>query len=526
MATYRPIKTVMVSASTDIWRILVVDDDKTMRIMLRSLLKKKGFSVAEADSGAAAFETLEQESFDAFDMVLSDYWMPGENGMELLKRISTIDPTLSIVLLTADEERTILESLIRNGGCDYLRKPVAAKALLASVETACKKTRQLRSLQTTARQANKLGQSQRSLIDRHLDLSCPNYEFFFTSQSQASGDFVSAIQIDQDKRVILASDSSGHELSSAFQSSYFHGLARGMLHQGASMKELLQLSNDLILKEWTGDSSIGHSLAACAIKFNQATNTLSYINAGFPRPMAAGLDGFADPIGGEIGHGPLGWFEEDYQAAKHPLPQGYLCLWTDGLSDLAENLRVDPLALGHRFLDETQNSDILLSKAADDIAVLRLSPTGQPNAAYPICSVQIPGDAIEDIDHWQSYFEQSLRTAISNTDNANFTDIIVCLREGLINALTHGCKRQADRKAAVHISLSETRDTLDLFISDPGSGHSFDVETHSKRAIDNLIPTHRGMIMMQAIPSKFESFNNGAQVKMRFELSQQNAALN
>ncbi len=48
--------------------------------------------------------------------------MPEINGMELLKPILDLDPTLSVVLLTAEEERDFFESLIGNGSCVYLKK--------------------------------------------------------------------------------------------------------------------------------------------------------------------------------------------------------------------------------------------------------------------------------------------------------------------------------------------------------------------------------------------------------------------
>ncbi|MCH6256922.1 response regulator [Puniceicoccaceae bacterium K14] len=513
-----PISILMTNPPLDPWSILVVDDNNVVRRLISSILAKAGLKVVQSSSAPEAIEELESRGFNSFDMVLSDYWMPGGNGMDLLKQIRSNDPTLSVVLLTADGEKAILEKLMLNGGCAYLQKPVEPENLLQCIKNAVKKTHLQRKLQTTANQANEVGKNQRALLEKQLHKTWPDIDFFFTSQSQASGDFISAIDISPTQRFLLASDSSGHELSSAFQSSYFHGLARGMLHQGASMTELLELSNDLILSEWNGESSIGLSLAACSIHLNLETNILSYINAGFPRPVVANSHGFANWIGSERCQGPLGWFPENYKEVSCPIPEGYLYLWTDGLSDLAEVINVDPLALAHRFLDNSRDYEKLITQAKDDIAVARLNILNTPSPAFPVISVKINGDQAANIDLWQSYFEESLRIAFSETIDACLPNVLMCIREGLINALAHGCNGDRDKQAHVQVSAAPDETSVNVLISDPGTGHSFDIAEHSQLAADQLIPEHRGLIMMQSLPKHFEAKNNGSTIQMQFDI--------
>jgi two-component system response regulator ResD len=83
------------------FRILVVDDEPSVRRAIRMLLEHSGHQIWEADGGAAALRQLTDHSFD---LVITDYLMPGMNGDQLVARIRKLLPAQSIILATAFPE--------------------------------------------------------------------------------------------------------------------------------------------------------------------------------------------------------------------------------------------------------------------------------------------------------------------------------------------------------------------------------------------------------------------------------------
>ena len=78
--------------------LLLVDDDRAMREMLRALFETHGYEVAEADSTDSA---LEQAANHEFDVVLSDIRMPGRSGLQLVSELHRLRPETPVVLMTA-----------------------------------------------------------------------------------------------------------------------------------------------------------------------------------------------------------------------------------------------------------------------------------------------------------------------------------------------------------------------------------------------------------------------------------------
>jgi len=112
-------------------RLLLVDDDDTLRQVLGDYLESKGIEVRLAASGAEALEVLALENFD---LMVLDVMMPQMDGLEVLKRTGIDYPSLSVIMLTAvgDEPDRILG--LEMGADDYLVKPVSPRELLARIK--------------------------------------------------------------------------------------------------------------------------------------------------------------------------------------------------------------------------------------------------------------------------------------------------------------------------------------------------------------------------------------------------------
>jgi DNA-binding response OmpR family regulator len=111
-------------------RILIVDDEPNVRLMLRTALESSGYSVAEAVDGRAALDRL---GADAFALVLLDLRMPRLDGMATLQELrDSRDPT-PVVMLTAHGSVPDAVAAMKLGAIDFLAKPVTPGQLRAVV---------------------------------------------------------------------------------------------------------------------------------------------------------------------------------------------------------------------------------------------------------------------------------------------------------------------------------------------------------------------------------------------------------
>jgi CheY-like chemotaxis protein/anti-sigma regulatory factor (Ser/Thr protein kinase) len=111
--------------------ILVVDDDKATRHVLRSVLATAGYSTAVAEDGVAALEMLRSTPFD---LLLLDVWMPRMNGLDLLAEMRAIEPRPRVIVMTSDEAPETLLKIVREKAFRYVHKPVQAAHLLETVQ--------------------------------------------------------------------------------------------------------------------------------------------------------------------------------------------------------------------------------------------------------------------------------------------------------------------------------------------------------------------------------------------------------
>lgn len=112
-------------------RILIVDDDEGVRENLAELFESFGFEVRTAANAPEAMERLEEEPAD---ILLTDFRMPGPNGVELIETSRRTYPGLRAILMTAfGDSFTEIES-VRRGAIGYLNKPFEADEIVTLVE--------------------------------------------------------------------------------------------------------------------------------------------------------------------------------------------------------------------------------------------------------------------------------------------------------------------------------------------------------------------------------------------------------
>lgn len=115
-------------------RILVVDDEESIREIVCSMLQNAGYQTRHASSGIKALELL--NSGVEFELTLSDLMMAEMDGIGLLERAKGLYPDMPIIMVTAVHDISVALAAIRNGAYDYLLKPFERDHMLAMVKRA------------------------------------------------------------------------------------------------------------------------------------------------------------------------------------------------------------------------------------------------------------------------------------------------------------------------------------------------------------------------------------------------------
>ena len=124
-------------------KILIIDDEQLNRVVLKQTLSKEGYSIIEAEDGTAGLQLVASEKPD---LVLTDFRMPGMNGLEVLAEIQKTSPRLPVILLTAYGDVALTIKTMQVGAFDYVEKPFNPTQLKITVHNALNSVRLSNSL--------------------------------------------------------------------------------------------------------------------------------------------------------------------------------------------------------------------------------------------------------------------------------------------------------------------------------------------------------------------------------------------
>jgi len=118
-------------------RILIVDDEGSIRKALRLTLSKAGYDVVEADDGATGIEEIGADDNPLMvDVIICDIRMPKINGLEAIAFFRQQYPSVPVLVLTGYPDIQLTTNLLKQGVVDYLVKPAEKDALIGAVERA------------------------------------------------------------------------------------------------------------------------------------------------------------------------------------------------------------------------------------------------------------------------------------------------------------------------------------------------------------------------------------------------------
>ena len=141
--------------------ILIVEDGRSQREMLKDFLAREGHRVTEAEDGNTA---IRQVQGGHFDLLLLDFKMPGMNGIEVLEKIKNINPKISVIMMTAYGTIETAVDAMKLGAVDYIPKPIDLDQLLALVSRISERQTLIRENEILRQKVWKKGLAQEQII--------------------------------------------------------------------------------------------------------------------------------------------------------------------------------------------------------------------------------------------------------------------------------------------------------------------------------------------------------------------------
>ena len=114
-------------------KILIIDDDKTFRVILKDVLSKEGYAILEAGNGENGLELVKNEHPD---LVITDFQMPGMSGLDVLKAINKLKTGIPVIMITGFSDTENIIKAIQMGAFDYLEKPINFSLLKSAIKIA------------------------------------------------------------------------------------------------------------------------------------------------------------------------------------------------------------------------------------------------------------------------------------------------------------------------------------------------------------------------------------------------------
>src|SRR3989338_2632083 len=129
------------TVQTDKLRVLIVDDETSVRTLLSEVLQGQGYEVVVASSGEEAVELARKSPFE---IVITDMRMPGISGVEVIQHVKNINSDCCVIVITAYASVESAVEAIRRGSYDYITKPFNIATMRIIVDRAAERQRLLK----------------------------------------------------------------------------------------------------------------------------------------------------------------------------------------------------------------------------------------------------------------------------------------------------------------------------------------------------------------------------------------------
>jgi len=335
-------------------KILLVEDEQTTAVILKTTLEKWSYGVVCAEDGAAALEAMTNDPEIA--MIITDWHMPNLDGEALCRRVRSTEMShyVPIIMLTASHHTRDLVRGMDAGADAYLTKPVNLSELHAYVRVAERIIGLERRLADKIRELDRArgrmesdleaaGRIQRSLLpDRPLRLPWVETAWAFDACTQTAGDMLNVVRLDEHRIGVYVLDVSGHGTQAALLSVSLSRVLTPYTQQGGLLKlghngtyavpSPAEVAGELNQRFPVMRQSGQYFTFLYGI-FDRRSRVLTFVSAGHPPPVL--VSGEEARVVEAPTNFPIGWFPDVAYREHHiRLAPGDLVLfYTDGIEE-------------------------------------------------------------------------------------------------------------------------------------------------------------------------------------------------
>lgn len=358
--------------------VLLVDDEPRVLSALRRALDPLDLQI---DATADPRHALEVLGTRPPRVLVTDYHMPGIDGVAVLREARRLSPDTVRILLTAGaDSRQIVEAINVGRIFRFVAKPWNDDALADLVREAIDAHDLVRRRESAEGERRSLRMMLRGVRKLQLDLCPPSRVSLETGEAacasapceHATGDYVDVLPIGRERTALLVGDVSGHGVEAALFVFATRAMVRWGLGEGEALDGVVARVNRLLCRDMTG----GRFLTLFAAVHDAGTGSLEYVTAGHVPPLVAGPGGVRELERGGL---PLGLVSDArYELRReHFGAPDLLFAFTDGLTEardgsgeflgmerVAETLALRPAARPQEQLRAV--TDALIAFAGDD----------------------------------------------------------------------------------------------------------------------------------------------------------------
>lgn len=363
--------------SSETGRVLIADDQMDVLDALQMLLSDCGLATEAVTHPGRVLRALKTGQFDAvlMDLNYTRDIIAGEEGLELVSQIRSMDSLLPVVVMTAWSSVDLAVEAMRRGASDFIQKPWENRDLLQKLQNQLSRARAQRRVQ---RQRDGELQEVREIQDSLLPQKLPEvagYEVAAITQPLrfVGGDYYNVVRLSERHTVLCIADVAGKGWPAALLMSSLQAALKPLIWQRLAPRELCHRLNRILCDL----TPVGKFISFFYAVLDSVDNRLTYCNAGHNPPLLIRPDGTSTELkaaGAVLGQFPR-WL---YEQSELQMRSGdKLLLFTDGL---VEACNVDEESFGEHNVIRIAEEN--LSSSAEELMGLLMRAASQHSGDF------------------------------------------------------------------------------------------------------------------------------------------------